>query len=90
MSEQEHANLVGPGVNLNGTRPAELLRQYLDALGALRTTQVALAEMRPHGRDYQTLPPAAFDTARAQHQAREERLDAIRAEITALALSLLP
>lgn len=77
--------LVGPRANWNGTSKRELLDQYCNALKALLAAQEALAQMSPHGRDYQTLPDGQYQIAAKQHLARRGLLASVMNEITVLA-----
>lgn len=43
---------VFPSIHLNGTSAGELTQQYENAYRALQVAAGALAECRPHGRDY--------------------------------------
>lgn len=77
--------LVGPRANLNGTSKKELLDQYSKALSALLAAQEALAQMSPHGRDYQTLPDGQYLIAAKQHRARQGLLAGVMEEVSTLA-----
>lgn len=60
-----------PTVNLNGTSGDELLAQVSAVLERLRSTQDAMAEASPHGRDYQhDASGADYRVASEEHTAR--------------------
>ena len=48
--------IQAPQVNLNGTSKESLMEQVRNAADACYNLQAQLADMRPHGRDYQTAP----------------------------------
>jgi len=84
MAENETA-LIAPKINLNGTSKEDLLRQCLQAVGALDEALAALREMTPHGRDYQTANSGTFELAAAQHRSRIERVTEVRREVETIA-----
>jgi hypothetical protein len=74
-----------PTVHLNGSSGAELLGALRDATAAIRIASVALRTTAPHGRDYYPQGPIAFNVARDEHYARQEALNAIESDLSALA-----
>lgn len=83
LTNEERAQLAQalPRVNLNGDTRAELVRLRREARAALKEAQEKLAQMYPHGRNYQTAPWECERAARALH---EERLRQIGKLINAL------
>jgi hypothetical protein len=78
-----------PQININGTDREDLLKDYIEAKRALEAALTALSGIWPHGRDYQTLEPGAYQRARCEHAARIRAVGAIVAEIQALAESVV-
>jgi hypothetical protein len=77
-----------PLVNNNGTSKKALMDQLLAVYEAGRAMEKALAEASPHGRDYQTAPPGAYQTARKQHEDRAKRVSSVLKEIEDIALQV--
>jgi hypothetical protein len=77
--------MIKPTVHLNGSSAEQLFEQICQALGALRVAQAALEQMGPNARDYYPQGPAAYTTARAEHQARHEHLRCVQEELEAIA-----
>lgn len=77
-----------PQVNLNGTSGDALLAQYRDTLDKLRVALQSMCENCPHGRDYQTLPNGAHDTALSEHRVRVARVQLVYEEIETLAIGV--
>lgn len=48
--------IIEPVINGNGMTADEHIRNRIKARQAIKHAIEALAELRPHGRDYQTLP----------------------------------
>lgn len=72
-SRTEDGNkLIIPAVNLNGSSYDLLLKQVSDALNDLKTAEVSLGHMSPHGRDY--LPQGGPDYLKAAEQHSTRRL----------------
>jgi hypothetical protein len=74
-----------PMVHLNGTGKDSLLEQLSNASDALNDAYAAIKQAVPNGRDYYPLGPAAMQAATDQHFDRLRRLDAIKAELDAMA-----
>ena len=85
VSPLHAGSLARPTVNLNGTSASALLAGYVKALEALQLATEAVQQTQPHGRDYQTLEPAAFTEAALQHRQRLYALATVRDELQALA-----
>lgn len=81
-------NVIPPTININGTSGQNLLDQATNAGEALREAFRTLQDMAPNGRDYQTAPVGAYETARSQHNSRMSRLDDISKEIEEVALQI--
>ena len=79
---------VLPIIHLNGTSADELVRARQKAIQKLDEALQALAEMRPHGRDYY-LEEGRLQIAEAQHTARMREVTAVRDDITREMTSLL-
>jgi hypothetical protein len=77
--------LTFPTVHMNGTGRQDLLDQYLTAANAVTAARHALHDTYPNGRDYYPQGPEAIQHAMNEHEARLERLAAVRAELLALA-----
>jgi hypothetical protein len=84
------AGLQAPLVHMNGSGKSELMAQLATALAVVRDLEKALAEARPHKRDYYPLQnsPDPFDDARKQHYRREEAVVQVRHELVALLLAI--
>lgn len=70
-----------PTIHLNGTGAASLTDENLRAMRALTRAMDALHDAQPNARDYYPQGDAAFSEARAEHQARIDKLESVRAEI---------
>ncbi len=77
-------NLAIPSIHLNGTAGTDLRKQLRTQAAAIRTAIDVLTVNSPHGRDYYTQGPGAYETARAQHTARIEALRAVYTELLAV------
>jgi hypothetical protein len=77
-----------PQINLNGTASSVLLRQNLDAMESVNQALKHLGDAAPHGRDYQTLDSQAYPAAHLEHVARRARLEAVRDELSAIAVEI--
>jgi hypothetical protein len=77
-----------PTIHLNGTSKAELIEQLCEASQAIDLAYSALKQAAPNGRDYYPQGPEAYTAARAQHEDRLRRLDAVKAEIDELAMAI--
>lgn len=73
--------IQAPHINLNGSSKNDLLDQYQTAYLAATKAVDMLRLCAPHGRDFQGLPPEAYETARAQHKARMESLHKVANEV---------
>ncbi len=80
------SGLQAPQVNNNGTSKKELMDQLIAVAHAGRAMQNALTNATPHGRDYQTLKPGAYQVARKQHDDRLKCLFSIMKDIEELAM----
>ena len=79
---------VKPLVHLNGTGRNGLMEQLHKAHDAGRAFQHALAEMRPHGRDYYPIGQDAYSKARADHDEREAAVERVMADLAVLVEAL--
>lgn len=77
-------DVTPPIVNLNGSAGATLRDAYDAAVSAGSDALLALYDTAPNGRDYQTAPPGAFETARREHDRRIAALRDVQAELVAL------
>ena len=80
--------LQAPQVNNNGTSKKELMEQLIAVAHAGREMEKALSNAAPHGRDYQTLKPGAFQVARKQWEDRAKRISSVMDEIEELAMAI--
>lgn len=74
-----------PTLHLNGTGADSLIRDYENALRAVRTAQQALNQSAPHSRDYYV--SADRDEGRraiAEHQRRVEKLHSVAMDLETL------
>jgi hypothetical protein len=62
-----------PEINLNGTDGMDLAQAYNQAYVALERA-ITLMNAPLHGRDYQTLPPEAYQTARREMTERTKAM----------------
>lgn len=78
MWEPEEQDMRAPTIHLNGTSKAALLQEYETAVRAVDAAEKAVAAVTVHGRDYymqdDTVPMAAYQEARAQHENLLQRL----------------
>lgn len=81
--------LAIPSVHMNGTGAQQLQDAARASLEAVRQAIETVAKNGPHARDYYIQPAGAFDRAAEQHRARVVILDAVAAELEALALAVL-
>ena len=77
-----------PALNINGTNGAALLDQYALAAEVVRDAIAAVRRIECHGRDYQTIDSDAPYVAYREHVSRIASLEAVEAELTAIALSV--
>jgi len=85
-SERTPEQVPFPYVNLNGDTVQTLVEDRRATVGALQKAIECLGAQYPHGRNYQTAPPGAYEMARRLHDAQMETLRRFSAEITAEAL----
>jgi hypothetical protein len=72
-----------PTITLHGTHPRSLVDDYCAAMTALTKASSILSQhTNPNARDY---PGDSLVAAQAEHQARLDRLAAIRAELEEIA-----
>ena len=81
--------IQAPQVNLNGTSKESLMEQVRNAADACYNLQAQLADMRPHGRDYQTAPEGAYQRARSEHDAREAKVQSVLDDLHAIYQQLM-
>lgn len=81
-------NIQAPVININGTSKEVLMDQLVAVFHAGRALEKALAEAAPHGRDYQTAPPGAYQMARKQHEDRMKRVSSVLKEIEDIAIQI--
>lgn len=77
--------MIFPTIHLNGTSKNDLLDQYCDVGHALNAAIEKMCQNGPNGRDYYPQGSMAFETARAEHTARMQKLIEVRAEVNAIA-----
>ena len=81
--------MIFPLIHLNGTAGADLQDQVTDAMLALSDAINALQAAGPNGRDYYVQRDVtAFAQAQQQHEDRLARLEAVQAELVAIAESI--
>lgn len=80
--------MIVPTIHLNGTSKEQLLDDLGEASNALDAAYRALKECAPNGRDYYPQGAAALRQATEEHLDRLRRLDAIKAEVNALAVAI--
>lgn len=78
-----------PTVNINGTDRQQLLDGYMKARRALREAQEAVAEIAPHGRDYQTVAGHIYEEARSEHIERMRKLADVAFDLEQLAMHVI-
>ena len=76
--------LAEPTIHLNGSSRERLAELYRAAYRALATAVEKLDDAAPHGRDYYPQGPEAFSQAQAEHRARMEAVERVKAEIQTL------
>lgn len=74
-----------PTIHLNGSGPARLLAELIDASAALSGALAALKRGAPNARDYYPQGPGAYQAAADEHMDRMRRVAAVQDEIDALA-----
>lgn len=83
--EPQSGELQAPLVHLNGSGKDRLIDNLCGVSHALNGAYEAMRAVCPNGRDYYPLGAAAMGRAEKEHRSRLERLDAIKAEIDAIA-----
>ena len=78
--------MTKPTIHLNGTGAESLLEGYRNAMEAVRDAMDKVDESAPNARDYYPQGPAAYTIARQEHDDRYMKLDAVRHELTQLAM----
>ena len=84
-TEPKDGGLQAPIVHLNGSGMDNLIDGLCGASQALNGAYEVMRRICPNGRDYYPLGAVAMGRAEAEHRSRLERLDAIKAEIDAIA-----
>lgn len=76
--------MLMPSIHLNGSAPRQLIEDNLDAAHHVREALAALARAAPNGRDYYPQGEGAYRQARAEHDARADKLRSILTDLDAL------
>lgn len=74
-----------PTVHLNGTSKEALVEQLCNVSNALEAVFQALRQATPNGRDYYPQGNTALEEALKEHFVRQNKVDALKKEIDALA-----
>ena len=74
-----------PTIHLNGSCPATLRDDYINAGQAVRQAMESLRATSPHGRDYYPQGATAFGNAAEEHRQRYLRLKSVLEELEELA-----
>jgi hypothetical protein len=74
-----------PTIHRNGTAAEDLLADYIDACQDLRTAIQSVQKSGPNARDYYVQGAGAFPVAQQEHADRLIALQAVLAELEALA-----
>ena len=77
--------IMTPTIHINGTSREALLAGVVNAMDALHAAEIALAGAYPNGRDYYPQGPGAIGEATAQHVARQQAINRVRAELAEIA-----
>lgn len=80
--------MIVPTIHLNGTSADRLIEDLCTASNALNDAYGWIQQTAPNGRDWYPQGPAAFEQAQAEHFARLQRIDDVKAEIDALTLAI--
>lgn len=80
--------LFAPTIHLNGTSKEALLADLLGAINAIVAAKEALRKTHPHGRDYYVQPVDPTQLAIRQFGRREAALEAVREELTLIAMAV--
>lgn len=78
--------MTTPTIHMNGTSASALCESYTEAMRAVSAAIEAAGNASPNARDYYPQGDEANRTARAEHTARIEKLEAVRVEFEALAM----
>lgn len=78
-----------PTIHLNGTSGGELLDKNSKALDAVQAAIEALCAAAPHGRDYYVQGASATTEVLREHNARLEKLMAVREELRTIVEAIL-
>jgi len=73
--------MMKPTVHLNGTSVGKLIEMYQSAIADVDVALMRVAEACPNGRDYYPQGPGALEVAHREHNARLEKLRAVRNEL---------
>lgn len=73
-------NFPHPG-HLNGSSVTRKVEDYRRAHEAIRELKEAMANLFPHGRDFQSAPAGSFKEARDIHEARCKEICEIEADM---------
>jgi hypothetical protein len=84
-TEPKEDELQAPLVHLNGSGRDRLIDSLCGVSRALNEAYEAMRRACPNGRDYYPLGSGAMARAEAEHQYRMKQLDAIKAQIDAIA-----
>ena len=79
---------MAPVLNMNGASAKSLIDAYVKAIQALDEAATKLAACAPHGRDFQTAKPGAYEQARTQHTERARSIENMRNDLESLALAV--
>jgi len=74
-----------PTIHLNGTSETDLLNELSKATYALRLAVAGVQNTAPNARDYYPQGAAAMSKAEAQHRARLQKIEDVRAELEKIA-----
>ena len=73
--------MILPTIHLNGTSAERLFESYHAAWRSVEEARDALGKIEFNARDYYVQQPEAWPTARAEMQARHEKLKAVSDEL---------
>ena len=80
--------LIVPTLNINGSTRDNLVDYHTRAMRKINEAYAALADMAPHGRDYQTAPPGTHEKAQEQYKVWREQLRVIHNDIESIAIEI--
>ena len=80
--------MMVPTIHMNGTSKESLLDDACNVMNAIYKAIDVACAAAPNARDYYTQGNEAYSKARDEHDARIERLEAVRKEYEALALAI--